>query len=714
MGFNGTETVALQVTGMDCQNCASGIERALAKQGLNEVFVNFQTGEVRFHRAADQLSIAAVTNEIEKLGYRVVEASEDTDPGAAMSAAARATNRRLFFCAALTLPLLLAHPLMALGVDWHWLHNPWWQLALALPVYVIGAWHFGRSALGGLRAGFLNMDVLIWLGATAAMVYSLVGLVWQDPNFYFFETSAGIITLVLVGNWLESRAVARTTNAIGSMLQLQAETALRLTATGTVEEVSIKDLIPGDVVQVNSGDRVPVDGIVEQGHAAVDESLLTGESLPVDREPGAELIGGSLLLNGAIELRVSRSAKDGTLAKMVELVKTAQQDKPASQRLADRVSAIFVPVVILISILTFLLGWGTGYTTAAQAVLNAIAVLLISCPCAMGLATPTAVMVGVGRMARQGILVKGGQSVETLARVQRMVFDKTGTLTQGNIEIDHIEYLTTEKDRINSLLYAMERHSSHPIAKAVVRKLAPVLDLHAVPELEIMENPGQGLVAIGKEGRYVLGSARVLQEEHQATEASVYLLSDQELLARLYLSDPPKPESADLIRDLEERAVITSLLSGDSQERTKRLATSIGMTRYLGGQMPGEKLAYLQQETEKGITAMVGDGINDAAALSRADVGISMGDSSAVAIDAAKVVILGDQMSAITKAIDLSRLTLRTIKESLFWAFSYNVVAIPLAALGYLSPLWAAAFMAFSDLVVIGNAIRLRYRKTSS
>ncbi|MEM7574333.1 MAG: cation-translocating P-type ATPase [Bacteroidota bacterium] len=710
MGFSGTQTVALQVSGMDCQNCASGIERALSKRGLDEVFVNFQTGEVRFHRTADQLSIAAVKDEIEKLGYLVITANEGTDPATAMEAAARTATRRLIFCVALTLPLLLTHPLMALGLNWHWLHNPWWQLALALPVYVIGAWHFGRSALGGLRAGFLNMDVLIWLGATAAMVYSLVGLFWQDPDFYFFETSAGIITLVLVGNWLESRAVARTTNAIGSMLQLQADSALRITAKGAIEEVSTKDLIPGDVVQVNGGDRVPVDGIIKQGYATVDESLLTGESLPVDREPGTELIGGSLILNGTIELRVVRSAKDGTLAKMVELVKTAQQDKPESQRLADRVSAIFVPVVIVISILTFFLGWGTGYTTAAQAVLNAIAVLLISCPCAMGLATPTAVMVGVGRMARQGILVKGGQSVETLARVQRMVFDKTGTLTQGNIEIDRIEYLTANEGLINKILYAMERHSSHPIAKAIVKKLEPILDPLSVPELEIMENPGQGLVAIGEEGRFVLGSARVLQQEHQATEASVYLLSDQALLARLYLSDPPKSESADLIRDLEKRGVATSLLSGDSQERTKRLATSIGMTRYLGGQMPGEKLAYLQQETEQGITAMVGDGINDAAALSRADVGISMGDSSAVAIDAARVVILGNQMSAITKAIDLSRLTLRTIQESLFWAFSYNVVAIPLAALGYLSPLWAAAFMAFSDLVVIGNAIRLRYR----
>ncbi|MEM6879115.1 MAG: cation-translocating P-type ATPase [Bacteroidota bacterium] len=717
MGVQKSKTVSLKVSGMDCQNCAMGIEKALRKRGIDEVFVNFQTGEVRYHSNPEQPVVEEVEAEIERLGYSLISDLDQDGTKVGPSKAEQSANRRLIFCALLTAPLLLAHPLMALGLDWDWLHSPWWQLALALPVYLVGGWHFGRSALGGLRAGYLNMDVLIWLGATAAMVYSLYGLYIQDANYYFFETAAGILTLVIIGNWLELRAVSKTTDAIGSLLDLQETEALRISSDGHYMATPTSDLIPGDLVQINTGDRVPVDGRIEKGTAMVDESLLTGESLPKTYTVGDELIGGSLMEGGAVQMRVSQTTADGTLSQMIELVKTAQRDKPNAQRLADRVSAIFVPAVILISLLTFLISWTTAYASASQAVLNAIAVLLISCPCAMGLATPTAVMVGVGRLARKGILVKGGQTVETLAGIDHIVFDKTGTLTQGKITIDKLVYSDGRKEEIDRIIYAMEGESSHPIAKAIRHFLEGQVAGARLPDLETMEMPGEGLLAfdINTGKRYCLGSSSVLKDKNQASTASVFLTENDELLASIFLTDPPKAEASVALKQLDKRGIEYALLSGDSKERTRALADQLGIDNWTGEQLPNEKLIYLSRLSEKGrVVAMVGDGINDAAALSRADVGISFGGASGVAVHAAQVVLLRDKLTALVEAIDLSKLTLRTIKESLFWAFSYNVVAIPLAALGYLNPLWAAAFMAFSDLVVIGNAIRLKNRKLIS
>ncbi|MEM8582938.1 MAG: cation-translocating P-type ATPase [Bacteroidota bacterium] len=714
MGVQDSKTISLKVSGMDCQNCAMGIEKALKKRGIDEVFVNFQTGEVRYHFKVDQPVVGEVEAEIERLGYALVVDEDGGHSADVPNRIERLANRRLIFCTLLTAPLLLAHPLMALGVNWAWLHSPWWQLALALPVYAVGGWHFGRSAVGGLRAGYLNMDVLIWLGATAAMVYSLFGLYVQDANYYFFETAAGILTLVIIGNWLELRAVSKTTDAIGSLLDLQERNALRISPDGRFVSTPTSDLIPGDLVQVNTGDRVPVDGRIEKGTAIIDESLLTGESIPKTYAVGDELIGGSLMEGGAVQLRVSQTTQDGTLAQMIELVKTAQRDKPKAQRLADRVSAVFVPAVITISLLTFLISWATAYTTAAQAVLNAIAVLLISCPCAMGLATPTAVMVGVGRLAKRGILVKGGQTLETLAELDHIVFDKTGTLTQGKITIDEVVYSDGREEEINEIIYAMEGESSHPIARAIRHFLKDQIKDVQLPSLETMEMPGEGLMAIDvKTGkRYRLGSSSILKQKASPTAASVFLTEDDELLALIYLTDPPKSEASHALEQLDKRGIEYSLLSGDSNTRTQALADQLSISKWTGEQLPNEKLAYLNKLSESGqLVAMVGDGINDAAALSRADVGISFGGASGVAVNAAQVVLLGNKLTALVEAIDLSKLTLRTIKESLFWAFSYNVVAIPLAALGFLNPLWAAAFMAFSDLVVIGNALRLRTRK---
>lgn len=723
----GKEIVELKVEGMDCNNCAQSIHRYLERKGLEDVFVNFQTKEVRFQRDDQALELDDAKAGIKKLGYTVIEEDSTGSDHDHAHEHADAARRRLIICAVLTAPLLLGHLLMAFG--WHigWLENGWVQFALTLPVYLIGGLHFGRSAWSGIRTGYLNMDVLIFVGATAAFVYSLVGLAWNDPHYYFFETAATIITLVLIGNWLEERAVAKTTTAVTALADLQVPRAIRIMSSGTEVEIDVEELEVGNIVRVNTGDRIPLDGTVLSGEILVDEAMLTGESLPQERSKGDAVVGGSILASGQAMVTVTATQKEGTLAQMVELVKTAQRDKPSMQRLADKVSAYFVPAVLVISLLTFLVGWGTGYATATQALMNAIAVLLISCPCAMGLATPTAVMVGVGRLARQGILVKGGQAVETLADIQQMVFDKTGTLTTGKFRVEEINVLDLNVAALNTsskadlahtygVIYSFEQHSSHPIAKSILNYLSDQeKDLTALGNLQITEQSGVGLVAKNEAGDtiYQLGSSRLLPTDHPSkNDGEVFLLDgNQNLLATIRLADDLKSGAKSMIGELNALGIETHLLSGDRQERTSDVAATLGIQQFDAEKLPAEKLEIITSLSQVKPTAMVGDGINDAAALARAQLGISLGGSSAAAVDAAQVVLLHDRLPALADAVKISRLTLKTIKESLFWAFSYNIVAIPLAALGFLNPMWAALFMAFSDVVVIGNAIRLKQRK---
>ena len=691
---------------MDCNNCAMSIQRYLERKGLEDVMVNFQTREVRYRRDDGAASAGAVRAGIEKLGFTVV----GDDPEAeATTKRTLSSGQRLLICAVLTLPLLLNHFLMLAGVATP-LDNGFVQLALTAPVYLVGGLHFGRSALSGLRTGMLNMDVLIFLGATAAFAYSLVGLAWHDPNYYFFETAATIITLVLVGNWLEARAVDRTTTAIGALTDLREERARVLMPSGAMVSLAVEEVRPGARVRVNTGDKIPLDGVLREGQLSVNEAMLTGESLPVEKRPGDRLLGGSIVVAGQNTYEVTEAYRDGTLARIIELVKTAQTDKPALQRLADRISAVFVPVVIGIAVLTFLAGWLTGYATPTQALMNAIAVLLISCPCAMGLATPTAVMVGVGRLARTGLLIRGGSTVETLAGIKRMVFDKTGTLTTGELKIGDFHVAAgQDAGLIYRLVFEMEGFSSHPIARSVRDYLwkQKMADHKSAAyrafagTLDVQETAGTGL----RSGEFYLGA-----DPGGELDADVVLKRGDELLAWFTLIDRIRPEAADLIDRLHAQGITTTLLTGDRREKARRVAAAVGIDEVYAGQRPEQKLDRISALSAQSPTAMVGDGINDAAALSRADLGISLGGASAAALDAAQVVLMRDDLSLLVEGRRLARLTVRTIRESLFWAFSYNIVAIPLAALGYLNPMWAALFMAFSDVVVIGNAIRLKSR----
>ncbi len=692
---------------MDCNNCAMSIQRFLERKGLEDVMVNFQTREVRYRRNDTAVDAGAVKAGITKLGYTVVE--EDVD-GAPTKPAGLTARQRLVICAAFTLPLLLGHFVMMAGNGMSFLGNGWVQFALALPVYLIGGLHFGRSALSGLRERMLNMDVLIFLGATAAFTYSLVGLYFLEPRYYFFETAATIITLVLVGNWLEARAVDRTTTAIGALTDLKEESVRTVMPSGTIVSLPIEEVRPGTRVRANYGDKIPLDGTVREGSISVNEAMLTGESLPVEKRVGDRVLGGSIVVSGQTTYEVTQAYRDGTLAHIIELVKTAQADKPDLQRLADKISAVFVPVVVGISLLTFLIGWLTGYASATQALMNAIAVLLISCPCAMGLATPTAVMVGVGRLARAGILIRGGSTVETFANIQQMVFDKTGTLTTGALEIGTFTVTEGEDPQlIRRLIFEMEAFSSHPIATSVrdylwKQELADhkteAYRIFAGP-LDVRETAGLGL----RSGEFYLGAS-----QGEVADADVVLKRGDRILAWFTLVDELRTGAARVLAGLRSQGVKTILLTGDRQAKADRVAEAVGIDEVYAGQLPEQKLSRITRLSQAQPTAMVGDGINDAAALSRADLGISLGGASAAALDAAQVVLLRDDLALLVEGKRIAGLTVRTIRESLFWAFSYNIVAIPLAALGYLNPMWAALFMAFSDVVVIGNAIRLKNR----
>jgi len=699
------EIVELTVDGMDCANCAKSITRYLERKGLQEVYVNFQTKEVRYQENDEILAIDEVKSGIKKLGYLVQEDEQKTPFWT--------LRVRLIIAAIFTSPLFFGHLLMLVGWAPAWLELPWVQLAFSLPVFLIGAAYFGKSAWKSIRAGVPNMDVLIIIGATSAFIYSLIGLYLGRPEMMFFETAATIITLVLLGNWIEHRAIQQTTTAITELSALQKVEALRITPSGTQVRIPAEELKIGHLVRVNTGDLVPCDGIIQEGSISVDESMVSGESLPLDKKLNDQVYGGTTLIAGSAIIKVSAVGKQALLGQIIDLVKNAQQDKPDIQRLADRISAIFVPAVLGIALLTFLLAHFAFQLPATQALLNAIAVLVISCPCAMGLATPTAVMVGVSRLAKNGILVKGGQTLELLSKVENFIFDKTGTLTSGDLQLDKIFVEKEQEENAIALILALEQHSSHPIAKSLTKQLKSRVSPEDLPVLEeIEEVKGVGVRAKLSDGTLIeLGSSRILEDQGNLPEGQVFLVKDGRLLARILLKDSLRSDAAETIAFLKQKDINPIILSGDKYQATESVAKQLNIEEFYAEQLPQQKLERVKKLGATQLTAMVGDGINDAAALSAATVGISMGGASAIAIQSAQVILLQDELSKIQDALGITKHTVLTIRQNLFWAFAYNVVAIPIAALGFLNPMWGALFMAFSDVVVIGNSVRLRYKR---
>lgn len=480
-----------------------------------------------------------------------------------------------------------------------------------------------------------------------------------------------------------------------------------------IEEIPYTAIHPGALIQVNTGDKVPVDGEIYAGQASLDEALLTGESMPAEKTIGSKVIGGTIVLKGNFRMRAEAVGNETVLSRIIELVKKAQQEKPEIQKLGDRISAIFVPVVLGISVLTFFVSIYAFQIDVKQALMSSIAVLVISCPCAMGLATPTAVMVGIGRAAKKGILIKGGSTLETLAGIKQMLFDKTGTLSTGELRIQQIKtYGDRQQDDIKNILIQLENHSSHPIAKSIVRELGNETKGN-YPLSDIQEEKGLGMSARDASGNsYFLGSYNSLNDSSISNRHSIYLTCNKVLIAGIDLEDQMKSDVPSTMDELKKQGIQTILVSGDLKEKCAAFASKAGITSVYGELLPEQKLHLLKELNKSGTTAMIGDGINDAPALAEAAVGISLGNATQVAIGTAQVVLLQpDKTELVLDAYLISKHTLKTIKQNLFWAFAYNVVAIPLAAMGMLNPMIGALSMAFSDVIVIGNSIRLKTKK---
>lgn len=673
------------------------IHKLLEKKGLQDVLVSFASEEVKFS-TADQSILPQIIKEIEGLGFKVVD-EENIQPTPFYDK----VENKFIFCAIFTTPLLL-HMLF----PWHFLHNPVVQLILCLPVFAVGCLHFGRSAYSSLKNGVPNMDVLIFVGSTSAFMYSLVGTVQNlGEHYLFYETCATIITLVLLGNVLEKRSVNQTTSAVKDLMKFQQVNANRV-INGGIEVISAKDVLSGDTLLINEGDQVPVDGEVISGDALINEAMITGESIPVTKTKYDKVIGGTILQQGNIRIMATKVGSNSTLSQIIDLMKKAQAAKPPVQKMGDKVASIFVPVVILIALATFVITYFATDAGLQQSMMHAIAVLVISCPCAMGLATPTAVMVGLGRAAKNGILIKGGDTIEAVANTKYVLFDKTGTLTTGKFSIHNIkpeEGFTME--HIRGVITAIEERSNHPIAKSMV------IELQSLPQDKLIlrtvkEEKGLGMRAEDVDGNnYFLGTAK-----HKTLDNfNLTLYRNQVRMAQIAVDDTLKPDAAGLIAQLKKDGITPVLVSGDKKTRCMSLATVLGITEVHAEMLPDDKLKVVDMYRKKGKTIMIGDGINDAPALTQADVGVSMNDASQIAIQSAKVILLNTDLQSVVKFLQISRHTLLTIKQNLFWAFAYNIVAIPVAALGFLNPMVGALAMAFSDVIVIGNSLRLKVKK---
>jgi Cu+-exporting ATPase len=689
--------VELNVTGMHCNNCAISVHRLLEKKGLQNILVDFAGEEVKFS-TNDSTAVPGIIKDIERLGYHVIE-----DAALHQEKFYQKVENKLIFCAIFTVPLLL-HMLL----PWHWLHNSYFQLALCLPVFVVGCLHFGKSAISSIKGGVPNMDVLIFIGSTAAFVYSLVGTIQHlGAQYQFYETCATIITLVLLGNLFEKRSVTQTTSAVKDLVKFQQVEARRV-INGSVEVINATEVKSGDILLVNEGDKIPVDGDVTEGSASVDESMLTGESLPVEKQKYDSVIGGTIIRQGNIRIMATKVGSNSVLAQIIDLMKRAQAAKPPIQKLGDQLAGIFVPAVILLSLVTFLLTYFVFGGSLQNSIMHAIAVLVISCPCAMGLATPTAVMVGLGRAAKNGVLIKGGDTIEAVAHTKYVVFDKTGTLTTGKFALRDIKVLAiTSIEEVRGIIVAIEERSNHPIAKSLVAQLKAEPKQRTILK-SVNEEKGLGMRAEDINGNhYFLGASKSLTD-------SVYnlaLYKNQQPLAQIAIQDDIKPGAVTLISSLKRMGITPVLLSGDKEQRCLAVAHTLGIEAVHSEKLPDEKLAIIDVYKQKGKTIMIGDGINDAPALTQADVGVSMNDASHIAIQSAKVVLLNIDLNSLLFFLQISKHTLITIKQNLFWAFAYNIVAIPLAAFGFMSPMLGAFTMAFSDVVVIGNSLRLKVKR---
>ncbi|WP_010243063.1 heavy metal translocating P-type ATPase [Acetivibrio cellulolyticus] len=723
--------IELKITGMSCAACSAKIEKKLNKvEGVVKAAVNLATERANIEYDFSKVKSVDLINTVESLGYKadkIENVTQDKEKEQREKEIKR-LRRELITSAILSSPLIMAMLLTLVRLDVAFLHNEYFQLIVATPVQFIIGFRFYKNAYHALKAKSANMDVLIAMGTSAAYFFSVynaffapqkaTGMIMKE---LYFEASAVIITLILLGKYLEAVAKGKTSEAIKKLMGLQAKTA-RVIRNGIEEDIPVEDVEVSDIIVVRPGEKVPVDGKIIDGNSSIDESMLTGESLPVEKKAGDLVIGATINKFGTFKFEATKVGKDTALSQIIKMVEDAQGSKAPIQKIADQVSGIFVPAVIGIAFVTFII-WYFAVGSFTSAIVSAVSVLVIACPCALGLATPTAIMVGTGKGAENGILIKGGEHLEMAYKLNAVVLDKTGTITKGQPEVTDIVPLgNMDKSEILKISAVSEKLSEHPLGVAIYEKGKN--ELGNLPDPDKFEAiPGRGILSVIGDKSLYIGTRKLMTEKGidiSKTEETIVKLEDEGKTAMLVavnnqieavvaVADTVKEHSKEAIEELQNMGIEVYMITGDNKRTAEQIAKQVGITKVLAEVLPENKAEEVEKLKKQGkIVGMAGDGINDAPALATADIGMAIGTGTDVAIEAADITLMRGDLRSIPTAIKLSRRTMRKIKQNLFWAFIYNIIGIPFAAFGMLNPIIAGGAMAFSSVSVVTNSLSLR------
>ena len=721
------------ITGMTCTNCSARIEKALnKKEGVTNAYVNFATEKAVVSFDSNVMTTEAIEQVVAKAGYSaILDLAENQESlEKAQEKEFKTLKFQLILGTVLSLPMVIAMFAVMFKVDaaWvHFLHNPWVQLLLTTPVqFYIGA-RFYKGTYLSLKNGSATMDVLIALGTTSAYLLSIYNGFFSKPaGHLYFEASAVIITLILLGKYLEHLAKSRTNTALKQLLDLQPKTALVLDENNQPKEVPVEAIKINDLILIQPGRSIPVDAEVVSGYTSIDESMLTGESLPVEKNAGDMIYSGTMNSTGTLTAKVLKPSSDSTLSKIIKMVEDAQGSRAPIQKLADTISAYFVPTVIAIAIITWLITWFIT-KDSTLAVIHAVSVLVIACPCALGLATPTAIMVGTGLGARHGILIKNGEALETAATIDAVIVDKTGTLTEGKPVVTDFQTFTSDDQTVLTVLSSLETFSEHPLAKAIVN-YANEKEITAQSVEQFTSHTGFGISGNIDGKTYFVGAKRFMDQQNISVDAHIALIeqlestgktvmllgSEQQLVGLIAVADQVKATTAEAVKRLQDKGIQVYMMTGDNKRTALHIGSQVNLdeSHIFAEVLPEDKANYVKELQNKGLkVAMIGDGMNDAPALAQANIGIAMGTGTDIAMESADVTIMNGDLINVDRTLQLSKETMKKICQNLFWAFLYNTVGIPFAAFGLLSPIIAGGAMAFSSVSVLTNSLLLNKKK---
>ena len=723
---SGYEKVILDIGGMSCAACSASIDKVLnAENGIKSASVNLTTEKAVVEYDSSIIKPSQIADRVNAMGYTAALPKDDDGDyeKERRERESKKLKRELIASIILSSPLLLGMIFMIAGINVPILHNPYFQLIVATPVQFIIGFKFYKNAYYALKSKSANMDVLIAMGTSAAYFMSVYNTFFQQGEMknLYFESAVVIITLILLGKYFEAVAKGKTSEAIKKLMGLQAKTA-RVVVNGEEKDIPIEEVVVGDVISVRPGQKIPVDGVITEGLSSVDESMITGESIPVEKKAGDTVVGASINKLGSFKMTAEKVGRDTMLSQIIKMVEDAQGSKAPIQKIADKVSGIFVPVVISIAIITFLV-WYLIVKDTAMGFVSMVSVLVIACPCALGLATPTAIMVGTGKGAENGILIKGGEHLERAFKIETVVLDKTGTITKGEPEVTDIVSLNgSNEEDILSMAASSEKNSEHPLAAAIYQKaIDKKIDVAEPTKFEAV--PGMGISAVINGKNVLIGTRRLLMKNgielndveleisrlENEGKTAMLMSVDKKPAAVIAVADTIKQNSKQAVAELKKLGIEVYMLTGDNKRTAEAIAKQAGIDNVIAEVLPEHKADEVSRlKTAGRVVAMAGDGINDAPALASADIGMAMGTGTDVAIEAADITLISGDLRAIPAAVRLSKKTMNKIKQNLFWAFFYNVIGIPIAALGFLNPMIAGAAMAFSSVSVVSNSLSLK------